>query len=89
MLSVRQGFFPLDERLQLGEHGWTPESIKEAVGLGVDIPSYRRAVERFEGLTKLPLSKSSLQRLTDEAGQVVVAQQAAVGSGHGQSVGAR
>jgi hypothetical protein len=75
--SVRQGFFPLDERLQLGEHSWTPESIKEVVGLGVDIPSYRRAVERFEGLTKLPLSKSSLQRLTDEAGQVVVVFQTA------------
>jgi hypothetical protein len=74
--SVRQGFFPLDERLQLGHHSWTPESIKEAVGLGVEIPSYRRAAERFEGLTKLGLSKSSLQRLTDEAGQVVVGQQA-------------
>jgi hypothetical protein len=34
-------------------------------------------VERFEGLTKLPLSKSSLQRLADEVGQVVVACQAA------------
>lgn len=77
MGNVRQGFFPLDERLQLGAHSWTPESIKEAVSLGVDIPSYRRAVERFEGLTKLPLSKSSLQRLTVEVGQVVVAQQAA------------
>ena len=73
--NARALFFPLDERLQLGGHSWTPQSIKEAVGLGVEIPSYRRAAERFEALTKLGLSKSSLQRLTDEAGQVVVEQQ--------------
>lgn len=75
VISARGAFFPLDERLQLGEHSWTPQSIKEAVGLGVEIASYRRAAERFEALTKLGLSKSSLQRLTDEAGQVVVERQ--------------
>jgi hypothetical protein len=75
--SARAGFFPLDERLGLGEHSWTPESLKQAVSLGVEIPSYRRAVERFEGLTKLPLSKSSLNRLAQEYGGQVVAQQAA------------
>ena len=41
--NARALFFPLDERLQLGGHSWTPQSIKEAVGLGVEIPSYRRA----------------------------------------------
>lgn len=76
MASARAVFFPLDERLQLGGHSWTPGSIKEAVGLGVEIASYRRAAERFEALTQLGLSKSSLQRLTVEAGQVVVEQQA-------------
>ncbi|HXV97230.1 MAG TPA: ISKra4 family transposase [Anaerolineae bacterium] len=71
------GFFPLDEWLGLGEHNGTPESIKQALSLGVEIPSYRRAAERFEGLTKLPLSKSSLNRLAKEYGGQVVAQQAA------------
>ncbi len=71
------GFFPLDEQLGLGAHSWTPESIKQALSLGVEIPSYRRAAARFEGLTKLPLSKSSLNRLAQEYGRQVVAQQAA------------
>lgn len=71
------GFFPLDERLKLGGHSWTPESIKQALSLGVEIPSYRRAAARFEGLTKLPLSKSSLNRLAKEYGGQVVTQQAA------------
>jgi hypothetical protein len=73
---VNAGFFPLDKRLRLGEHNWTPESIKQAVSLGVEIASYRRAAERFEALTKLPMSKSSLNRLADEFGGQVVAQQA-------------
>ena len=75
VVGVRPAFFPLDERLQLGAHSWTPHSLKEAVSLGVEIASYRRAAERFEALTQLGMSKSSLQRLTTEAGQVVVEQQ--------------
>lgn len=63
--------------MQLGEHGWTPASIKEAVGLGAEIPSCRRAARRFEGLTKLPMSKSSLVRLVNEYGGKLVAEQAA------------
>jgi hypothetical protein len=61
----------------LGEHSWTPASLKQVISLGVEIPSYRRAAERFEALTKLPLSKSSLGRLVNEIGGAVVAQQAA------------
>ena len=71
------GFFPLDEQLRLGTHSWTPESIKQAVSLGVEIPSHRRAAGRFEALTKMPLSKSSLDRLVDEYGERVVKKQAA------------
>lgn len=73
---MKAGFSPLDERLRLGEHSWTPESIKQALSLGVEIPSYRRAAARFEGLTKLPLSKSSLNRLVKEYGGQGVGQQA-------------
>jgi hypothetical protein len=43
----------------------------------VEIASYRRAAARFEGLTKLPLSKSSLNRLAKEYGGQVVGQQVA------------
>lgn len=42
----------------------------------MEIASYRRAAALFEGLTKLPLSKSSLNRLVKEYGDQVVAQQA-------------
>ncbi len=77
MPTVKVGFPPLDEQLQLGDHSWTPETIKQAVGLGVEIPSYRRAAKRYEGLTKTPMSKSSLARLVNECGSKLVAEQAA------------
>jgi hypothetical protein len=63
--------------LQLGEHSWTPATIKEALALGAEIPSCRRAAQRFESLTKMPLSKSSLMRLVHEFGGKLVAEQAA------------
>ena len=62
------GFFPLDHQLKLGHHSWTPETIGKAIRLGVEIPSLRRAAEEFEGLTHVPLSKSSLQVLVLEYG---------------------
>jgi hypothetical protein len=45
--------------------------------LGVEIASYERAAAAFEALTKVPLSKSSLQRMVVETGAVVVEAQAA------------
>jgi hypothetical protein len=74
---VKRGFFPLDEQLKLGEHSWTPASIREVVALAAEIPSFRRAARRFVALTKSPLSKSSLDRLAKEYGLRVVAEQAA------------
>jgi hypothetical protein len=73
---VGRGFFPLDEVLKLGEHGWSPATVELALRLGVEIASFRRAAEAFRLLTHLPLSKSSLQRVTHETGQQVVAIQA-------------
>jgi hypothetical protein len=61
------GFFPLDRKLRLVSHSWTPETISGALQLAVDI-SYRRAAKRFQGLTKIPLSKSSLRELAIEYG---------------------
>jgi hypothetical protein len=74
---VKWGFFPLDEQLRLGEHSWTPATIREVVALGSEIASYRRAAKRFVALTQVPLSKSSLGRLVKECGGQVVVQQAA------------
>ncbi len=78
------GFSPLDRKLQLVRHSWTPETIREAVRLGVEIPSYRRAAESLVALTKMPLSKSSLSALVQEYGQCLVAQQVAEGEHPGQ-----
>jgi hypothetical protein len=62
--------------LGLSEHSWSPETIKQAVQEGVEIASYRRAAKRFEALTKIPMSKSSLGRLVKEYGGQLVKQQA-------------
>jgi hypothetical protein len=72
---VQVGFFPLDQELKLVKHSWTPETIEQAIGMGVDIPSMRRAAKRFEGLTKVPMSKSSLAALVSEYGGQLVAVQ--------------
>ena len=62
------GFSPLDLRLKVGSHSWTPETIGQALRLGVEIPSYRRAAQEFASLTHVSLSKSSLQDLAIEYG---------------------
>jgi hypothetical protein len=72
--SVVTVFFPLDQMLALGPQGWTPATVVQALRLAVEIPSYQRAAEVFRDLTHLPLSKSTLQRLTNQAGQHVAAQ---------------
>jgi hypothetical protein len=75
VLTVRVGFFPLDERLYLGEHVWSPETVKHMVRQGTEIASYRRAAASFEAMTKIPVSKSSLGRLVEVYGGKIVAQQ--------------
>ena len=77
MPGVRPGFFPLDESLQLGEHCWTPETVKQMVRLGVEIASYRRAAENFSELTKVGVSKSRLGELVKLYGGKIVVQQEA------------
>lgn len=70
-------FSPLDKRLKLTKQSWSPETIRNAVRLGVEIASYERAAATFEALTRLPLSKSSLQRLVTETGARLVEEQKA------------
>lgn len=75
MSSVKLDFFPLDELLYLGEHSWSPATIKQMVKLGSEIPSYRRAVENFQELTQVGVSKSSLGHLVKTYGGKIVNQQ--------------
>ena len=76
--QLRQWLFsPLDEQLKLSKKNWSPETIQNAVRLGVEIASYERAAATFEALTRIPLSKSSLQRLVNETGAILVEEQEA------------
>ncbi len=70
-------FFPLDQQLKLTGHAWSQRTIDNALRLAVEIPSYARAAESFTALTRLPMSKSSMQRLVTEYGAKLVQVQAA------------
>ncbi|MCB0165709.1 MAG: hypothetical protein KDI79_15870, partial [Anaerolineae bacterium] len=74
---MKEGFFPLDEQLYLGEHVWSPETVKQLVRQGTEIPSHRRAAASFSEQTKIAVSKSSVARLVQLYGGQIVAQQAA------------
>jgi hypothetical protein len=74
--SVVTAFFPLDAVLPLGTYSWSPATVAQALRLGVEIPSYRRAAAAFEDLVHLPLSKSRLQQLVKETGPALVRQEA-------------
>lgn len=76
MTSAVTVFSPLDEALGLGAYSWSPWTVAQAVRLGVEIPSYRRAAAAFGELLHLPLSKSRLQQLVQETGQALVQQEA-------------
>lgn len=76
MPTAKVGFFPLDRCLKLGEHSWTPETVKGATRLGLEIASFRRAAESFQAISKIPMSKSSLAELVNTYGKRLVALQA-------------
>jgi len=73
--TVRVGFFPLDEALYLGQHVWSPETVKQIVQQGTEIPSHRRAASSYEAMTKIAVSKSSMGRLLTLYGSKIVQQQ--------------
>lgn len=77
MPPVKGGFFPLDEELYLGAYYWSPETVKQIVRQGTEVPSYRRAARGYEEMTKVKVSKSSVGRLVKEYGGQIVAQQQA------------
>ncbi len=61
----------------MGKQGWSPETVRQAVRLGVEIASFERAAETLESLTTVSMSASSMQRLVVASGQAVVEAQAA------------
>jgi hypothetical protein len=63
--------------LQLGEQSWTPQTIEQAVRMGIEIASYERAAAQFSELTHVSLSKSTLHRLVNDLGGRLTAVQAA------------
>jgi hypothetical protein len=63
--------------LQLSEQRWTPQTIEQAVRMGIEIPSYERAAAQFSELTHVSLSKSTLHRWVNDLGGRLVAVQAA------------
>ncbi len=77
MTSVRVVFSPLDRKLKLTAHAWSQRTIENALRIGAEIPSYKRAAESFTALTGVAISKSSMQRLVNESGQLLVAHEAA------------
>ena len=77
MPDVKAGFFPLDKQLHLGDHSWSPQTVKQIVKLGTEIPSYRRAAENFAELTQVGVGKSSIAELVSTyGGRLVEIQQA-------------
>jgi hypothetical protein len=62
--------------LKLVKHNWSPETIEQAVELATQIPSYPRGASSFQRLTRIPMSKSSLQGLVVEYGERLVVAQA-------------
>ena len=73
--KCKSGVFPLDEALGVGDHSWTPGTIRSALRMGIEIASYERAAATFSELMHLSLSKSSLQRLVKKYGGELVKQQ--------------
>jgi hypothetical protein len=69
-------FFPLDQRLGLQAHSWTPGTIEGALRMSIEVPSYRRAADHFSRLTHVTCAKSSLQRLVNQYGGHLVGVQA-------------
>ncbi len=78
MQTARAVFFPLDHRLKLSKHVWSPQTIRQAVRLGTEIASFERTSRFLQELTGISFSKSSLQRLTGELGKAAAAKAAQV-----------
>lgn len=69
------GFFPLDEELGLLPGTWSPALHEALTRLGARLP-FEVAAQEFTAFTKVPLSETTVRRLTLEAGAAYVQVQA-------------
>ncbi|GHO81939.1 hypothetical protein KSD_97100 [Ktedonobacter sp. SOSP1-85] len=65
--SVEAGFFPLDEELDLPSSGLTPHAHQGLVLLGSLLP-FASAAKHLHILLHVQVSKSTVRRLTEQAG---------------------
>lgn len=69
MPAARAGFFPLDHQLELGHDVWSEGLKREAVWLSGVAASYALAAEVLARIGQLSLSRSSIWRCVQEAGE--------------------
>ena len=69
--SVGQGFFPLDEELELLPSRLTPKSFENLVRIGAWIP-FRPAAQLLKALLGIEVSKASSVRAAETAGEAYV-----------------
>jgi hypothetical protein len=74
--SVRRGFFPLDEELQLLAGHFTPSVYEGMTRLGIWMP-FARAVKELEYFWRVSVTEPTVRRTTEAAGAAYVAVQTA------------
>jgi len=74
--SVRRGFFPLDEELQLLAGHFTPSVYEGMTRLGMWMP-FARAVKEFKYFWRVSVTAPTVRRTTEAAGAAYVAVQTA------------
>jgi hypothetical protein len=61
-------FFPLDEKLQLGTEGYSPQVLKRAVRQASKAPSFAEASDDLRELADISISPAHLERLSERIG---------------------
>jgi len=74
--SVKRGFFPLDEELQLLAGQFTPSVCEGMTRLGTWMP-FKRAVKEMQYFWRVTVTEPTVRRTTEEAGAAYVAVQTA------------
>jgi hypothetical protein len=74
--SVRRGFFPLDEELELWAGHFTPSVYEGMTRLGTWMP-FKRAVKEMKYFGQVSVTEATVRRTTEEAGAAYVAVQTA------------
>jgi len=67
--AAKAGFFPLDHQLELGNSAWSEGLKREAVWLSGVAASYQLAAEVLARIGQLAVSRSSIWRCVQEAGE--------------------